>query len=302
MPSICGPRAPGGGRSACRKGLVDGFMPAGGTPSRGAERYPVARAWRAAIRAVVLTLPVALAPAAAQAWGAAGHRIVAAVAQERLTPAARQALAQLLSLEPGASLESVSTWADEVKSLSTARWHFVNLPRDGGCTYVAERDCPDGRCVVGAIGRQSALLASQAPAAERLQALKFLVHLVADVHQPLHAGYADDKGGNLYQVHAFGRGSNLHAAWDSGLIEAWPGGVDALRTGALKASTTVSLASEPGRWAEESCRLVDAEGFYPSAHKIDAVYSARAWPVVRDRLVAAGWRLAALLNRALQAP
>jgi hypothetical protein len=154
----------------------------------------------------------------------------------------------------------------------------------------------------GRFADRSAILASKAPASERLEALKFVVHLVADVHQPLHAGYADDKGGNLYQVQAFGHGSNLHAAWDSGLIEAWPGGAGALRSSALKASTTLSMATEPERWAEESCRLVAEEGFHPSARKIDAVYTARAWPVVQDRLVGAGWRLAALLNHALRAP
>jgi len=252
----------------------------------------------AAMKTAVLILPMALAPGAAQAWGAAGHRIVAGVAQERMTPAARQELAQLLSLEPGGTLEGLATWADEVKSPSTARWHFVNLPRDSDCVYAADRDCPDGKCVVGAIHRQSAILASKAPAAKRLAALKFVVHLVADVHQPLHAGYADDKGGNLYQVHAFGHGNNLHVLWDSGLIEAWPSGVGALRSSALKSSTTISLITEPERWAEESCRVVAAEGFYPSTHNIDAAYSERAWRVVHERLVVAGWRLATLLNQA----
>jgi hypothetical protein len=247
-------------------------------------------------------LGLSLGPASASALGSEGHRIVAAVAEARLSPAARKGVAELLVLEPGATLESISTWADEVKSPSTARWHYVNIARDAVCSYDASRDCPKGQCVVAAIRQEAAVLSSRGPAAERLKTLKYVVHLAADVHQPLHAGYADDKGGNLYQVQAFGRGTNLHAVWDSVLIEAWPGGVAALRSSALKVSTTVSLASEPERWAEESCRLVGAEGFYPSAHKIDAVYSARAWPVVQVRLVLAGWRLAALLNQALQAP
>jgi len=247
-------------------------------------------------------LGLGLGPTLAWAWGSEGHRIVAAVAEARLSLAARQGVAELLMLEPGATLESISTWADEVKSPSTARWHYVNIARDAACSYDASRDCSNGQCVVEAIRQQAAVLSSLGPAAKRLKALKYVVHLAADVHQPLHAGYADDKGGNLYQVHAFGHGSNLHAAWDRGLIDAWPGGGDALRVGALKASTTVLLATEPGRWAEESCRLVAAEGFYPPAHKIDAVYSARAWHVVQDRLVVAGWRLAALLNQVLLAP
>lgn len=128
------------------------------------------------------------------AWGGAAHRLIAELALERMTPAAKAELAKLLELEPGASPVSISTWADEVRAPSTAAWHYVNLPRDSGCHYESARDCPDGRCVVGAIERQAALLASSAPAGERLKALKYLVHLVGDIHQPLHVGYADDRG------------------------------------------------------------------------------------------------------------
>ena len=67
----------------------------------------------------------------------------------------------------------------------------MNLPSDSGCKYEAERDCLDGQCVVGAIERQARVLASSAIDADKLKALKYVVHFVADVHQPLHAGYAD---------------------------------------------------------------------------------------------------------------
>jgi hypothetical protein len=143
---------------------------------------------------------LALVAICAHAWGAAAHRLIAEAAYGQLSPAARAAVDDLLTLEPGATFESISTWADEVRSPGTGPWHYVNLPRDSGCMYEATRDCPDERCVVGAIERQTAVLSSGAHGAERLKALKYLVHFVADIHQPLHVGYGDDRGGNLYQV------------------------------------------------------------------------------------------------------
>jgi hypothetical protein len=152
------------------------------------------------------------------AWGKDGHHIIATLAQSQLTAKTQTKVNQLLSLEPGATLQSISTWADEHRNPATAPWHYVNFPRNS-CTYDADRDCPEGKCVVAAIERQSEVLSSSAPEDKRLLALKYLVHLVGDLHQPLHAGYGDDRGGNSYQLQAFMRGSNLHSVWDTGLIK-----------------------------------------------------------------------------------
>ena len=252
-----------------------------------------------ALGAVVALVAGALAPLPALAWGVAGHRMIAAEAQLLLTAAARAQVDKLLALEPGATLVSISSWADETRSRETAGWHYVNFPREAGCVYVAPRDCRDGDCVVGAIERQEAVLASQAPDAEKLVALKYLVHFVGDVHQPLHAGYADDKGGNAFQVRFEGRGTNLHAVWDSGLIRAWPGGADALLAAVGAGAAKAADASTPAQWAEESCRIVAAAGFYPSGRGVDAAYEQRMGPVLADRLAAASRRLASALNVAL---
>ena len=154
----------------------------------------------------------------ARAWGVQGHQVVAAIAWQGLSPVAREEATRLLALEPAQTLVSVATWADEHRGPATAPWHYLNFPR-GQCRFDAARDCPEGQCVIGAIDRQRAILASKATDAERLQALKYLVHLVADIHQPLHAGYQDDRGGNTVQLRFLMRGSNLHALWDKGLIE-----------------------------------------------------------------------------------
>ncbi len=200
-------------------------------------------------------------------------------------------------------MASISTWADETRSPGTAAWHYVNFPRDADCVYEAPRDCPGDSCVVGAIARQEALLAATASDADKLVALKYLVHFVGDVHQPLHAGYAHDKGGNTFQVRFDGRGTNLHAVWDSGLIRSWPGGLDALR-GAVAAGVGASKGADtatPTQWAQESCQIVSAPAFYPSTHFLDHAYAGRMDPVLVDRLATAAMRLAAALNASLVA-
>lgn len=250
------------------------------------------------LRHLLFALAVA-SPVHAKAFGSEGHHIVANIAERQLSDRARSEVARLLALEPGARLASISTWADDTRTPSTAAWHYVNLPRDADCRYDAARDCPDGQCVVGAIERQRKVLASAASDAERLKALKYLVHFVADVHQPLHAGYADDRGGNKYQVQAFGRGTNLHALWDTGLIERSPGALSALLAESSAAGFDTPDVSMPEQWAEESCRIVAADGFYPSGHKIDADYLQRMVPTLKERLAAAGRRLATLLNNSL---
>jgi hypothetical protein len=186
--------------------------------------------------AAALSLIVAFQPCSAMAWGTEGHRIVAAIAENLLEASAKARVDALLATEPGATLSSISTWADETRDRSTAAWHYVNMPRGSVCIYDRTRDCPDGRCVVEALNTQISRLNATSQA-EQLEALKYVVHLVADVHQPLHAGFADDRGGNTYQLQAFGRGTNLHAVWDSQMLRS----VDAqsmVTAGSLSARNT----------------------------------------------------------------
>ena len=252
---------------------------------------------RASGAVAMFTLAGAL-PKQVQAWGADGHRLVAIVAETQLSASTRVEVNRLLALEPGATLASVSTWADEVRSPSTAAWHYLNFPRDAGCHYDADRMCIEGNCVVGAIERQIGILASKAPDLERLKALKYIVHFVADVHQPLHAGYGDDRGGNRFQLRVDGRGTNLHALWDSGMIMQWTGGLPALRA-AVVAEPVASPASSPVQWAEESCGIVVSEGFYPAGPKLDSEYAQRWSATLAQRLAAAARALATFLNDAL---
>jgi hypothetical protein len=164
----------------------------------------------------------------------------------------------------------------------------------------AARDCPAGNCVVGALEAQMQRLASSAPAAERFEALKFVVHFVGDVHQPLHVGFADDRGGNTYQLQAFGKGTNLHARWDSALIRDVDPNAQSLAAKLLARGTLPAseVAPAPARWATESCQIVSQPGFYPDRVLSDA-YLRTYEPIVEQRLYLAGLRLAATLNQAL---
>ena len=266
--------------------------------------------------ASVLTAALLLAPAPARAWGRDAHRVVADLAQARLDPTARAEVARLLALEPASSLADVSTWADEKRRDNVAdeagspadrRTHYVNF--HGGCNYVPARDCPDGRCVIAAINRQFlALSDAQRPDAERLVALKMLVHLVADVHQPLHASSVDDKGGNDFQVSYAGKGRNLHSTWDTLLLDHAmatdrrdePAFVAGLQSRpALPADPTKRSDRPAVEWALEGCRLVRDGGLYPPGHVIGDDYLDAHRAQMELRLRRAGARLADMLNYAL---
>jgi hypothetical protein len=244
----------------------------------------------------------------AGAWGPEGHRIVAELAQRQLDPAAEAQVERLLAPEHTRRLADVATWADDLQDeparqplwKATRGLHYINF-RDRGCDYRPPRDCPDGHCVVGALEHYVAVLGDRRQSdAARREALKFVVHFVGDVHQPLHAGYRDDKGGNTYQVRFQGEGSNLHRVWDSGMLstrrlgwQAYAQRLDARRPATLPATTGSLYAA----WAEESCRL--SRGIYPDGHAVDAAYVQAELPLAERRRREAGRRLAELLNRTL---
>ena len=237
----------------------------------------------------------------ANAWGFEVHRMIAVLAEQQLSPAAKAHVQRLLALEPGATLSSIATWADEIRDRKTGAWHYVNF-ENADCAYDAQRYCADGNCVIDAITAQVKILRSDAPEQDRLTALKFVVHLVADVHQPLHAGFGEDKGGNLFQVQAFGKGGNLHSLWDTALIVNRPGGSSAVREeiAASVRSQAEPLEPAPLVWAQESCRVVAQPDFYPDSRVVGEAYQVAHDATLKARLSAAAKRLAGTLNGALR--
>ncbi|MCX7556025.1 S1/P1 nuclease [Xanthomonadaceae bacterium JHOS43] len=259
---------------------------------------------RGAIAVVALWVGL-LMTTPAQAWSAFGHRLVALLAQDQLSPQTRSQVDALLALEPGADLGTIAAWADEIRDRPeyrfTATFHYVNF-RDGSCHYDAARDCANGGCIVDALERYTRVLgdAGRTPS-ERLEALKFVVHFTGDIHQPMHAGNRDDRGGNRFQVRVGDEGSNLHSVWDYHLLQSAGLNMAAYRERlAPQVTTTDIVPMEFTTWAESSCRLLDNAGTYPARPgKLPSGYLDEFRPLAESRVVLASARLVAVLERTL---
>jgi hypothetical protein len=268
-------------------------------------------------RLFLLFLLTCVFSAPSWAWGPAGHRLVAEVAWDHLTPEARASVQALLGPE---SLADVSSWADHYLegNTQTALWHYVNIPADAA-GYDRDRDCPvqpgvkPGTtrdkwrdCVVDRIPYNYERVADPSlDRADRAVALKFLVHFVGDLHQPFHA-LGVERGGNGIHVSVFGSEEcgkypcNLHAVWDSGLIEHEnldePAHLKLLEAD-ITAKKMVAGNGKAADWALESRNLGRTALVAPGAN-IDEAYYQRNIGIVNQRLEQGGLRLAALLNAA----
>jgi S1/P1 Nuclease len=252
------------------------------------------------------------------AWGPEGHRIIGDIAMERLSPRARLRVKELVGDD---DLAGIGIWADEIKGdrPETYGWHFVDIPADGS-GFLEARDCfrPDGKhpyslqdhhnCVVDRISIFQQVLADQnALRQDRMEALKFLVHFVGDVHQPMHA-ISEARGGNDIHVSEFGSPQcgkypcNLHFAWDTGLIEHAHLSENryVARLDELIASRKLTIQGEgtPAEWANESFVLAK-KVWLNDVGSVDEAYCANDIGIVNRRLALAGIRLARIINQAL---
>ena len=251
---------------------------------------------------VCVVMPWIASPASA--WGPAGHRIIASVAQEHLNARARARLSYLLGSET--TLADVATWADDVRDErpETRAWHYINIP-PAATDLRPQRDCPGRNCVSDKI-RQFVGIARLAirDKSEVREAVKYLIHLVGDLHQPLHAGFAEDKGGNQIPVIVDGRESNLHSTWDSTIVKRL-GSDEAEIAQHLNRGITTHQKKQwqkgrPREWAWESHLLAVrvAYGALPagSPKTLEGHYLAQATAVSEEQLAKAGIRLAAVIN------
>src|SRR5258706_13260034 len=211
-------------------------------------------------------LGVGIVPVPCLAWGVEGHRIIAAIAADELTPAAKSQIEQLLDGgDAFAAMMDASTWADEIRSArpQTASWHFVDIPV-GSTGYDYVRDCIRQNCVVSQIDRvERALADKRVLASGRAEALRFLIHFVGDVHQPLHAADNRDKGGNATRVVLEGRRTNLHAVWDVDMVRALGRSPEEISAQLEREITPANLRMwQMGNgldWAIESFRIASRE-------------------------------------------
>lgn len=232
-------------------------------------------------------------------WSKTGHRVTGEVAEKYLSRKAKKAIDKLLN---GQTLADVSTFGDEIKADRKFRefspWHYVNFPSDKKYTDVAPS--PDGDIVMG-IEKSIAIIKDKSSSLKDKQFyLKLLVHLIGDLHQPMHVGRKEDKGGNDIQVQWFGRGSNLHRVWDSNMIDDFGMGYTELTATLPRISKEQVKFLQRGdvyTWVEESQEL--ANKVYESVQvgeKIGYRYSYDWWSTVEDQLQKGGIRLAAVLN------
>lgn len=237
---------------------------------------------------------------AADDWGRTGHRATGEVAEQYLSKKAKLKIAELLQ---GQSLAFVSTYGDDIKSDPQYRkygsWHYVNLEK-GETEYSKEKANPDGDLVMGIQKSISVLKDPKASKEEKVFYLKMLVHFMGDLHQPLHTGRGEDKGGNDIQVQWFGKGSNLHRVWDSEMIDDFQmsftelaESTDDLTKKEIQKIRSGSILD----WMYESKTL--SSKVYDSVEigeKLGYEYMYQWFPVVHDQLQKGGIRLAKVLN------
>ena len=232
-------------------------------------------------------------------WGPTGHRTAGVIAEKHLSKKAKKQIDKLLQ---GESLAFVSTYGDEIKSDDHYRkfytWHYVNFPFD--TKYEDSDKNPKGDIVMGINYCIGILKDPNANMEDKTFYLKLLVHLIGDLHQPLHVGKAEDKGGNDIQVRWHNKGTNLHRVWDSEMIESWNMSYFELASNAKTLSKEQINSIQKGTvldWTYETQNL--SKQVYNSAtigEKLSYKYSYDHFGTVRSQLQKAGIRLAKVLN------
>jgi len=263
---------------------------------------------------IVLCCVLLFTTARLDAWGGEGHQVVALIAEERLTEAAKSGIHELLGDDVNISDAEIASWADQIKRQRrrTSPWHYVNIPLEAA-GYDPKRDGKDGNNIIERIGSFETLLADRSkPKEARSEALKFLVHLVGDVHQPLHCVERNgDKGGNSCQVfmpEQKGKATNLHKVWDTTLLRSF---ISRTRIAEYSLGLSKQVSEEQENawssgdaiaWANES-KGVAEKSVYPGVPegevtRLNEKYVKDSQPVIEQQLERGGVRLAVVLNRA----
>jgi hypothetical protein len=230
-------------------------------------------------------------------WGATGHRVVGLIASKHLSAKAKKNLIKILGQN---SLSEVSNWMDEVRSDSTYKgmedWHWVTI--ETGKTYEQSPKNPKGDVIATIERIVGELKKHNLDKKIEEEYVKILVHLVGDIHQPLHVGCCDDQGGNKVKVKWFGRETNLHSTWDSNMIDDTKLSYTELASyldepepsviAGLQKNSVLDWANESMSYRKQVYEIGDGNLSYK--------YSYKNLPAVKQRLLQAGIRLAGILN------
>lgn len=246
---------------------------------------------------IITAIIVLLITSPAFGWGPTGHRVTGWIAEKHLTKKAKKELQRILGDQ---SLAMASTWMDEIRSDSTydymGDWHWVTVPH--GQTYQTSEKNPNGDIIQTIERIINALKSKKLSAKEEAENVKILIHLIGDIHQPLHVGLGNDRGGNDIKVSWFRSESNLHRVWDSDMIDDTKLSYTELAESLDKPDATKIAAwqkNDARDWATESISYRDAVYNYGNG-KLGYKYSYLNFHIVRHRLLQAGIRLAGVLN------
>nr|WP_321442363.1 S1/P1 nuclease [uncultured Hyphomonas sp.] len=234
------------------------------------------------------------------AWGKTGHRVVAAVADHYLTDEAAAAVEDILGPE---SMAEASDWPDFMRSdpapfwrRESSPWHYVTIPE--GEKYADITPPPEGNAITALAHFRAIVLDESQPLEQRQLALRFIIHLVGDLQQPLHAGNGTDRGANLFTCYFFEELTNLHEVWDELLINheelSYTEWTDWLTSKITAEKILVWSAATPEQWADESAAIRDT--IYPDHQILKWEYVYQTRPILRQQLSKGGVRLAAYLN------
>jgi len=232
-------------------------------------------------------------------WGKNGHRAVGEIAEKYLSKRAKKNIMKLLD---GRTLAFVSTYADELYSDDNydeyKPWHYVNFPFDS--TYEEHPKSEKGDIIVAIDTCKEVLQNENSTKKEKIFHLKMLIHFIGDLHQPLHIGLAEDRGGNRMQVRWFDDGTNLHRVWDTQLIESYNMSYSELANNTKKLSKWQIKELQKGStidWMYESRELCkDIYANTEIGEKLGYRYMFDYMETLRVQLQKGGLRLAAVLN------
>jgi len=231
-------------------------------------------------------------------WGPTGHRVVGIIGEKNLNKKAKKELDRILA---GQSMALASTWMDEVRVDTItygnmSDWHWVTIPE--GATYANSEKNPKGDILQTLERIITELKSKKLTAKEETIRIKILIHLVGDLHMPLHVGSRNDRGGNEARVKWFGSNSNLHRVWDSDMIDDTKLSYTELAE-SLDQPTETQIQNWQKNtiheWAAESTAYHNTVYDYTD-EKLGYEYSYKNFPIVRARLLQAGIRLAGILN------
>lgn len=253
------------------------------------------------MRPILLAILLALTATQAHAWGQIGHRVTGAIAEPLLT---RKAKAQIAAIIGNESLAEASTWADEMRSSpepfwqTTANpWHYVTV--QPGKTYAEIGAPPEGDAYSALKQFEATLKSPTATKTEKQLALRFSIHIIGDLHQPLHVGNGTDRGGNDKKV-TFGRDeTNLHAVWDGNLVDRQQLSYTEMTAFLTRRITPQMLRdygqADPLVWIGESATIRDV--IYPTEDRLSYRYAFNQQETLDTRLLQAGIRMAAYFNK-----